>query len=414
MRNLSLVELVDTPDGTSRRGLFRKALAAAAAVAGAGALFDFSRRSARAANGDPLTIGNTDPALLGPDTSSNATQLDKDDLNPEPTLVLTNANGDGLDSTGTRHGLRAQGARRGSIGVSGDTGVEGTGGATGVLGNGMNVGSSGVRGISTAANSFGVVGQGQKSGVWAGGPTGVEAHGTQIGVDAVASGPNSRGVNAFASGTGSKGVFAGGETAVLGSTAAQNGTGVWGNAGFASNGVGVIGTGGFGPNATGVLCQGKFVATGTKSAAVAHPDGSHRLLYCMESPECWFEDFGSGALAGGKASVALDPDFAAVVNTTDYHAFLTPEGDCRGLYVSSKGATGFTVNELQGGTGSLGFSYRVVARRKDVQAPRLAKYKLPALPDPGEVAGTSEPTRTPDLAPIEPAQVSAPPRRARR
>ncbi len=39
---------------------------------------------------------------------------------------------------------------------------------------------------------------------------------------------------------------------------------------------------------------------GTKSAAVPHPDGSHRLLYCVEAPEAWFEDFGEGTIGRGQ------------------------------------------------------------------------------------------------------------------
>jgi hypothetical protein len=100
----------------------------------------------------------------------------------------------------------------------------------------------------------------------------------------------------------------------------------------------------------------------------------------MESPQSWFEDFGTGTLAHGTATVELDPDFAALVHTDGYHVFLTPTGDSKGLYVSSRTATGFTVREQQGGTSSLAFDYRVVAKRKDVAAPRLAKVELPAAP----------------------------------
>jgi len=56
-----------------------------------------------------------------------------------------------------------------------------------------------------------------------------------------------------------------------------------------------------------VYINGNYIATGTKSAAVPHPDGTHRLLYCMESPEAWFEDFGTGTISGGKAEVKLAP-----------------------------------------------------------------------------------------------------------
>jgi hypothetical protein len=109
----------------------------------------------------------------------------------------------------------------------------------------------------------------------------------------------------------------------------------------------------------------------------------------MESPECWFEDFGAATLTGGSAQVSLDPLFANTVITQDYYVFLVPEGDCKGLYVSAKSAMGFVVRELQGGTNSLPFSYRVVARRKDVTAPRLRQVTLPAAP----TAPTSPPVR---------------------
>ena len=63
------------------------------------------------------------------------------------------------------------------------------------------------------------------------------------------------------------------------------------------------------------------VVGGAKSAAVPHPDGTHRRLYCVESPESWFEDFGKGQLDCGEADVAIDPTFAAVVDLDDYHVF---------------------------------------------------------------------------------------------
>ena len=73
-----------------------------------------------------------------------------------------------------------------------------------------------------------------------------------------------------------------------------------------------------------VIVGGDFtVVGGAKSAAVPHPDGSHRRLYCVESPESWFEDFGGDTLVCGEAAVALDPDFAAVVDASNYHVFLT-------------------------------------------------------------------------------------------
>jgi hypothetical protein len=121
-----------------------------------------------------------------------------------------------------------------------------------------------------------------------------------------------------------------------------------------------------------------------KGCAVPFPDGTHRVLYCMESPEVWFEDFGAAKLKRGRAVVKLDADFAKVIKRGDYRVFLTPEGDCRGLYVRRKIAS-FEVRELMGGKSSIAFSYRIVGRRKDVRdRKRFPKLDVPPsmLPTP--------------------------------
>lgn len=125
-----------------------------------------------------------------------------------------------------------------------------------------------------------------------------------------------------------------------------------------------------------VEVDGDFLVTGHKSAAVRHPDGSHRRLYCVEAPESWFEDVGAAELVEGRAAVEFDADFAALVRRDGYHVFLTPEGDCSGLYVAAKSKAGFEVRELGGGRSTLRFAWRVLARRADVAGERLAKVQL--------------------------------------
>ena len=143
------------------------------------------------------------------------------------------------------------------------------------------------------------------------------------------------------------------------------------------SGAGVVGVGS--PHAPAGFFEGDLHVTGQifagiKDAIVPFPDGSKRLLHCMESPEHWFEDFGSARLTRGRVTVKLDADFAKVVTLNGYRVFLTPEGDCQGLYVRSKRGTSFEVRELQGGTSNVAFSYRIVARRKDIKAhTRFAK-----------------------------------------
>jgi hypothetical protein len=134
-----------------------------------------------------------------------------------------------------------------------------------------------------------------------------------------------------------------------------------------------------------VFVNGRLVVTdpANKNGLLKHPDGSHRLVYCVESPESWIEDFGKGQLTNGRADVKLDPDFAATVQTEDYAVFLTPYGALSALRVAAQRADGFTVEEI-GGASSGAFRYRVVAKPKtDTKAARLAKFEMPqgsALP----------------------------------
>jgi hypothetical protein len=164
--------------------------------------------------------------------------------------------------------------------------------------------------------------------------------------------------------------------------------------GYSTNGPGVIGrtnnpatiAGGFFGN---VGVTGNLQVVGTKSAVVPFPDGSRRALYCMESPELWFEDFGSAKLARGRALVKLDANFAKVIKRRDYRVFVTPEGNCHGLYVRRKSAKSFEIRELTGGKSSVAFSYRIVGRRKDIkQHRRFAKVDM-GMPLP------TRPPRTP-------------------
>ena len=115
---------------------------------------------------------------------------------------------------------------------------------------------------------------------------------------------------------------------------------------------------------------GALTCTGAKSGVVAVND-EQRLMYAIESPEVWFEDFGAGTLKDGQAVVSIDPLFAATVNLDDYHVFLTPLGDCQGLYVADKTPVSFTVQELGGGSANVGFDYRIVAHRLGYENARL-------------------------------------------
>lgn len=126
-----------------------------------------------------------------------------------------------------------------------------------------------------------------------------------------------------------------------------------------------------------MVITGDLAVVGAKSAAVAHPDGSHRLLYCVESPESWFEDFGKGLLTDGEATVTLDPAFTALSDMTDYHVFVTVYDQHDELMVSDRTDASFRVS-ARDCTNNSSFSWRVVAKRKDIAGTRLAKVTIPA------------------------------------
>ena len=77
-------------------------------------------------------------------------------------------------------------------------------------------------------------------------------------------------------------------------------------------------------------------------------------------------DFGIGQLVNGQAHITIDPDLAINLNVSNDHplkVYITPEGDCNGVYVTNKSANGFDVVELQGGKSNIPFSWQIVATR---------------------------------------------------
>ena len=85
-----------------------------------------------------------------------------------------------------------------------------------------------------------------------------------------------------------------------------------------------------------VMVQGNFtVAAGfAKSVAVQGRDGELRRMYCMESPEAYFEDFGHGKLdSNGTTTVQLDPEFVNIIESKAYDVFLTEYAAGQNLYI---------------------------------------------------------------------------------
>lgn len=386
--------------GNAQSQVRRRSLIAGAAAIAVG-LFARSSTEVSAADGGNLILG---VGGVANNTATGTTTL-TDTSGATAAFVVKNANyGGTVDSTADGvQGFTAGTANSGLLGRNDDlNGV----GVYGIASNGtgvaaQSVGGSAVSGSSTSgaggyhtsvsgygsynssASSFGVVGASTSN-------TGVYGvSGSGVGVTGV-SGGGSAPFGVVGTVTSAPGFALYGVVNVAGTVGFAGGAGVAGAiAGQFAGPVNIYNS--LAPNGTviapgNLYVQGNSTVIGAKSAAVPHPDGSLRLLYCVESPEAWFEDFGEGTVSGGKAEIKLDADFAAVVDTSKLHVFLTETGGHAGLHITAKNTGSFTVEASPSlakaagvtvGSVSSSFSYRVVAKRKDMNLGRLATFVVP-------------------------------------
>jgi hypothetical protein len=357
----------------------------------------------RFGNGDYIFLAGNDKSPQGDDKLAG---------NIDGIRGLGNFKGNGIVGWGGDQGGNGVfgGGGQGRSGVPGGNGVVGFGTSAG---GGDGVGVFGVSGGRAA----GVVGSTAADG----GQAGVlgfnsSTTGTAFGVFGRCDSNGGAGIagrNSDRDGEGVSG-FADVGTGVAGRSGGSFGTGVFG----AGSGAGVLGVS-TGARGVAGMFLGDVSVFGTltlmgavnKSVAVSVGKGSYRRLYSMESPESWFEDFGEGSLQRGRAIVRLPADFAPLVHTKGYHVFLTPYGDCGGLFVSNRTRTQFEVRELNGGKSSIRFSYRIVAKRKDILGKRLEKVQLPELPERARAEIGPVPTGRND--PLRALRVPDRPRRGR-
>jgi hypothetical protein len=310
--------------------------------------------------------------------------------------------GYGVEGTGPNVGVygsaSAASASYGVYGTGPNVGVFGNGtgaGGIGLDGHGTFIGAKGVSSLSSGVTA-GIYGQNSSSSGY-----GVEGTSPNVGVYGASAGASKEGASGETlqgirfSKAGVRGDTGGaaddGYVGVVG-TADNNNAAVFANNGDAitvwaendesTNGLGAIFVTMAGvpflPSDSYGICSinvsGDLVCNGTVQGAVSADGGARKVaLYAMQSPENWFEDAGSGQLSNGSARIELDPTFAQTVNPGfEYHVFLTPNGDSKGLYVSQKAATSFEVHEQGGGRSNIAFDYRIMAKRKGYEQVRFA------------------------------------------
>jgi hypothetical protein len=101
-------------------------------------------------------------------------------------------------------------------------------------------------------------------------------------------------------------------------------------------------------------------------------------LHAPETPEFYFQDYGQATLVNGKVHVPIDPILTKNVTISEKHplrVFIQLEGDCKGVFVTNKTASGFDVVELNGGTSNVSFQWSITCNVADAQiGNRVSKF----------------------------------------
>ncbi|MDW8236746.1 MAG: hypothetical protein RMK98_09040, partial [Bacteroidia bacterium] len=110
---------------------------------------------------------------------------------------------------------------------------------------------------------------------------------------------------------------------------------------------------------------GPAVVAGYTAEIVSTPEG-RKPVYATTSPQLQVYTVGRGTLQGGKAEIRFDKDFQSLLGEVPI-VIVTPQGPCRGIYVSQVTKEGFTVEELNGGSSEVPFAWMAFAQRRDAR-----------------------------------------------
>jgi len=317
----------------------------------------------------------------GPFTSCSSSSPCVTDSNTGtgPGLKSASAQGDALIGRTTSNSTRGPNGKAGVIGMDGSTSGAFDSGVKGVSTRGI-----GVTGLSTSGTAVRAKGMGGNLFV-GNGSAGTDVFRVDDGGNVFADGEMAVGNNPNTS----FGLEARGTVEALVGVGLSNGS-----AAVASTGVSgaslYIATNAFNTQTLRADDSGNLIITGLIFTAGGcslgcvrdlQQPGTRVVTYAPREASPVVEDVGEGQLTDGRAYVALDPNFASVIDQHGhYSVFITPEGDNRGLFVTGKTTRGFTVRESQGGRSTLPFSYRIVAQPYGPAQPRLARVNFAAQP----------------------------------
>jgi hypothetical protein len=136
----------------------------------------------------------------------------------------------------------------------------------------------------------------------------------------------------------------------------------------------------------------KIIGTGTVSEIIPTAKHGRVTLTAPESPEYWYQDYGSVKMINGKAHVSLDPILADVVFIDDKNpirVFCTPVDMLyfNGVTIVNQTPTGFDLVELNGGTHSGKLDYQLILKPKT----NYGEGRFPQAPGPSYLKSEKEP-----------------------
>lgn len=141
----------------------------------------------------------------------------------------------------------------------------------------------------------------------------------------------------------------------------------------------------------------KINGTGSVSTIVRDTENKLVNMFCPETPEVLFMDFGIAQLNNGRAYVQLDPTFAKNIVVDEKHPLrvfvqIYDDEECKGVIVRNRSRNGFEVVERDNGTSNAIFGWYVIANRVDEYSDDgklISKYqdlRFPPAPKPQQSA----------------------------
>ena len=136
----------------------------------------------------------------------------------------------------------------------------------------------------------------------------------------------------------------------------------------------------------------KITGTNAVSEIIPTPNHGRITMTAPESPEYWYQDYGTAEMINGRAHVDIDPILADIViidAQNPIRAFFTPQDMLyfNGAAIVNQTATGFDIVELNGGSNNGKVQYQIIVRPKT----GYGEGRFPQAPGPAYLKADKEP-----------------------